>query len=243
MNETMFAMRSKKKATKKTARHAKKTAKKIFRSKPQKKIKGAAKPKILKKTKPVALKNKKLKVAKLSIEGLSYRDAAAAICGQLEACGFDPILVGKSCAAIYSTKIMKPDCIEFVISEYMVDEIEMVMKSLGYSHIGHRTYSGKKTPFQVSFQPPPICVGDNIVDSTGSIKTQKGMLKLLSPTDCARQRLAAYYRFGEPDALDDAVAVAMSHTLDMKLIEKWSHWEWASDKFNEFVSKIKSQQG
>ena len=64
----------------------------------------AAKPKSqpVNSKKDTAPKPKKKKIEKISLEGLSYREAATAVCVHLENYGFDPILVGKSSAAMSS---------------------------------------------------------------------------------------------------------------------------------------------
>ncbi len=182
----------------------------------------------------------KSKALKISLEGLSFKESIAAVCDALRKSGFDPVLTGRSCAAIYSGEIQKPQHADFVISEYISDEIRSLMKRMGFSYEGHRTYKCRHQPYAVVFHPPPLTVGDNVVDSIAELKTPSGVLHLLNPTDCVRQRLAVYYRFSEDDALDDAVRVARSHGVDLKLVERWSHWEWAIDKFHYFMKLLEA---
>jgi hypothetical protein len=164
--------------------------------------------------------------------------AAAAVCQALTDSGFDPVLTGRACASVYANHSIKVEAMDFVVSEYIVDEIRSKMKSLGFACKVHRTFGSKECPFEVSFLPPPVVVGDAVVDELNTIKTSKGTLRLLNPTDCVRQRLSTYYRFGNRHALDDAVIVAKKFKVDMDLIERWSHWEWASDKFEVFKGML-----
>lgn len=169
------------------------------------------------------------------IGSLNVRDMAALICSGLTGLGFDPVLTGRACAAIYGGPSIHPDALDFVISEYIVSKIKGVMRKLGFECRVHRTYGGKRFGMEVTFLPPPLCVGDNIVEDVHTVRTSKGDLKMLSPTDCVRQRLSMYYRFADQDALRDAVLVAKRHRIDMELVKRWSHWEWASDKFDDFL--------
>jgi len=173
-----------------------------------------------------------------TLKGLKLKQAAAAICSHLTDLGFDPVLTGKGCAAIYQKAKTSAGGLDFVISEYKVEAIKNAMRALHYSCRVHRTFISRVCPFEVSFLPPPLAVGDDTVGDVNEIKTNRGNLKMLGPTDCVRQRLASYYRFGDRDALDDAVSVSKRHEIDLELVRRWSHWEWASDKYEDFLALL-----
>ena len=67
-----------------------------------------------------------------------------------------------------------------------------------------------------------------------SMEESTGILKLLTPTDCIKDRLAAYYHWDDPQSLEQAVWVAEKNTFDMVSIEKWSGKENMVDKFYHF---------
>lgn len=177
------------------------------------------------------------------IKGLNVRDLAALICSGLTAQGFDPVLTGRACAAIYGGPSIHPDALDFVISEYVISKIKAAMGRLGFQCRVHRTYGSKNSEIEVTFLPPPLCVGDNIVEDVHVVRTSKGDLRMLGSTDCVRQRLSMYYRFADQDALRDAVLVAKRHRIDMELVKRWSHWEWASDKFDDFQKLMGADNG
>lgn len=60
---------------------------------------------------------------------------------------------------------------------------------------------------------------------------------LLSPTDCVKDRLAAYYHWSDQQALAQAQLVAENNKIDIKEIRRWSKEE---DKLAVFES-IKKQ--
>jgi len=187
-----------------------------------------------KKSSDRAKKSKPLPIKPPSLEGKGIRELAAAISSYIKALGFDPVLTGQGCAAVYGGSGVHLRGLEFVVSEYVSKKIETAMKELGFKHLVHRTYGSESLSMEVSFLPPPVCVGDEMVGDIPMIKTSSGELSLLSPTDCVRHRLAYYYRFGNKDGLDEALIVARKNKVDLDLIERWSHWEWASDKFQDF---------
>jgi len=209
-----------------------------------KKVKKISKPKKVKakpKPRPKSSKSKRGRAAKVeSLKGLKLKSVAAAICSYLTDKGFDPVLTGPACASIYGGADIRSNDIDFVISEYVVDEIERAMKKLGFFCKVYRTFGSKELPFSVSFLPPPLTVGDDIVHDFNLMKTPKGELRTLTPTDCVRQRLATFYRFGYEEALHEAVIVAKKHDIDLDLIASWSKWEWAYDRYEDFVRLLNS---
>jgi len=49
--------------------------------------------------------------------------------------------------------------------------------------------------------------------------------ELLSPTDCVKDRLAAFYHWNDRQCLQQAVWVAQERAIDWKEIEWWSRRE------------------
>ena len=81
-------------------------------------------------------------------------------------------------------------------------------------------------------------VGDDLVSSFEEIKTKSGILKLLTPTDCVKDRLAAYYHWNDRQSLDQAVWVAEVKTVDFDEIEQWSKREGKGDRFKDFLDRL-----
>ena len=169
-----------------------------------------------------------------NFKGLILSQVAALIGSQLENYGCDPVLTGRACAAIYAGASIKPTIIDFVVREYNIEKVAQAMEDIGFSKVGHRTFASKKCPYEVLLSAYPIAVGDDVVSEVRMMRTARGPLKLLMPTDCVRQRLSMYYRWGDKVALDDAVRVACRSEVDLKLIKRWSDWEWAGERFAEF---------
>ena len=58
-----------------------------------------------------------------------------------------------------------------------------------------------------------------------------GSLRLLSPTDCVKDRLAHYYHWKDRQCLDQAVMVATASGVDLEEIERWSRHEGMDAEF------------
>jgi hypothetical protein len=64
------------------------------------------------------------------------------------------------------------------------------------------------------------------------IATETGSFKLLSPTDCVKDRLSWYFHANDLECLRQAVLVASTHDIDMANVETWSKRE---GKYADFV--------
>jgi len=194
------------------------------------------------KKKKVAKKGKPLKRKRSGkeFEGLIISQVAAIISGCMDEEGYDPVLTGRSCAAIYAGSSIHPKTLDFVARDFTIEEVAKTMAGVGFLDSGHRTFSNKYCPYEVLLMPYPVRVGDDVVSDAKVMRTAKGSLKLLTPTDCVRQRLSMFYRWNDRDALDDALKVASKHEIDMELLRRWSDWEWANDHYEEFLELLKS---
>jgi len=64
------------------------------------------------------------------------------------------------------------------------------------------------------------------------------LLKLLSPTDCVKDRLAAYYHWNDMQSLGQAVLVCRAAKVDLKEVKRWSMLEGMGGKFELFRSAL-----
>jgi len=63
-------------------------------------------------------------------------------------------------------------------------------------------------------------------------------MQMLTPTQCATDRLAAFCFWKDRQGLDPAVAVALAHGVDREAIRRWSEREGQTKEFEEFLRRI-----
>ncbi|MDD5522089.1 MAG: hypothetical protein PHI84_14820, partial [Kiritimatiellae bacterium] len=73
------------------------------------------------------------------------------------------------------------------------------------------------------------------------LKTTTGMLRIISPTDCVKDRLTWFYHDNDQQCLAQAVAVAMNNRIDLKEIERWSVGEGMREQFEQIRKRLKSK--
>lgn len=183
---------------------------------------------------PAKKKSQPKRLPRIAWQRLTLREAASVISQHIAPETGKAILIGASCAALYAPSLQS-SIIELVVDVYHVNKMRALMRQLGFRPIELRSFKHADAPFEIVFPPPPVVVGDEPVDVYTTVKTDRGPLAVLSPTDCVRHRLAAWYRWGDEEALHQAVAVAKRRKIDFQAVKEWSSWEWENEKFEEFV--------
>lgn len=143
----------------------------------------------------------------------------------LEANGIAVVLVGGAVVAIHSDGAYRSGDLDFVPMGLGGEQVEECLAAIGFHrHGGHFEHSDCPHLF-VEFVAPPLGIGADvhIVPSEEVVSGQT--LKILSPTDCVRDRLASYIHFGARECLDQAVLVARARAVEWEAIERWCRGE------------------
>ena len=178
------------------------------------------------------------------IKEMSMKELAAFICENLENEGIETVLSGGCCVELYSKGRYTSDDID-LIDRFNGGhrKIKEIMQKLGFSEYKMKRYFvHKDTELFIEFPRGPLGVGDAPVKEVSSRKTETGILKLLTPTDCIKDRLAAYYHWDDAQSLDQAVWVAQANEFDLDAVESWSNAEGMSEKFGMFRMKFSREQ-
>jgi hypothetical protein len=83
----------------------------------------------------------------------------------------------------------------------------------------------------MEFPPGPLTVGMEPVKSIRKIRLSTGILHVISPTDCVKDRLAAYYHWGDNQCLAQAAMVCKDNAVDLKEVACWSKAEGKRAEF------------
>lgn len=113
----------------------------------------------------------------------------------------------------------------------------MNCKNLGFQP-ETRHFKHDDTPFIVEFLSPPLSVGQEPVNEIKTIEKNGRKLKLLSPTDCVKDRLAAYYHWNDRPSLEQAVRVSLAQSVDLEEIRRWSSHEGMAEKYLDFLEEL-----
>lgn len=189
------------------------------------------------------VKKRSSKPKRVSIKwsSMTIKQSASLLSTWLREEGFDPVLVGKACVLAYLDKRDGIDRFDFMLQRFPINEVKKALLKFGFRQVELRTFKSKDCPYMINFPAPPITAGDELIEKFDVLSTKYGKLRILSPTDSVRCRLTTYYRWGDNEAFEDAVKIAIKEKVDMRLIERWSAREWASDRFQKFLKELASK--
>ena len=168
---------------------------------------------------------------------MSLQDFALTVAEALKERNIDVILTGGAVVSIYSEgKYVSKDA-DF-LSETDHQTIKKAMFEMGFKNIG-KDFHHDDCLFTAEFPGYELVIGYEPMRPEGKLKNGKFTLKLLSPTQCVMDRLAAFYHWKDRQSLQQAVMVAQKHPVKLKAIEAWSGKEGMSDRFKIFLQELK----
>lgn len=176
---------------------------------------------------------------KRSLAKISVKELAALVGSKLKEHRIDAVLTGGAAVTIYSENRYLSTDLDFVTlaAEYQGKEVKVAMAELGFKLKTEGFFEHPDCPFIVEFIPPPLAVGQEPVKDVRTIRAKHGSFRILSPTDCVKDRLAAYYHWHDPQSLEQALMVAKRHKIDFKEVRRWSKAEGKIKEYNDFIKK------
>ena len=165
-------------------------------------------------------------------------EVAAFIGGEFQRRNINIVLSGGSCVSIYSSEkyvSMDLDFVNAACTKRSV--ITAAMLALGFSE-ENRYFKHLQTTFLIEFPPGPLGVGEEPVSQIDEIKTSTGSVRIISPTDCVKDRLTWYYHGNDTECLEQAILVAQANDIDLKEVQRWSKAEGMIDAFIKIKSRL-----
>jgi len=173
-----------------------------------------------------------------SIQEMTQAEVGTFVQSHLREKGIQVVLSGGATVAIYTNgKYVSQDL--DLINVYSANRraIRQVMKEIGFNEEG-RYFRHPDSRFIVEFPPGPLTVGEEPVKKVDEIELATGILRIISPTDCVKDRLAAYYHWGDQQCLVQARLVAEVHEVDFEEVRRWSRVEGKLAEFEKIVSRL-----
>lgn len=177
----------------------------------------------------------------------SLTEICFAVSQALEVHGITAVLTGGSAAAVYAPGAYTSYDADFILEgDEALTEIVDALRPMGFIRDGKsRMFIHPDTHYTIDFPRGPLAVGGDYVRETATLTNGDMTLRILSPTDCVRDRLAHFYHWGDYTALNAAVAVAAANRERIKsdLLRSWSMREKSVEKFAEFERRLAKAKG
>ena len=177
-----------------------------------------------------------------SIKEMTQGELAALVQSNLREKGIDVVLSGGASVSIYSSdKYVSLDL--DLVNPYFAKrrELQETMQEIGFHEEG-RHFKHPDTRFFIEFPPGPLAVGVEPVKQVNELEFSTGILRIISPTDCVKDRLAGYYHWDDLQCLEQAVLVAQANRIDLEEIERWSEVEGKLDEFRRIKDQLTGRE-
>jgi hypothetical protein len=156
-----------------------------------------------------------------NINEMTQPEFAAYIDDYLQNNGIEVVLSGGTAVEIYSKGIYVSKDIDF-IENGLIRRSKLVnlLKGIGFSY-RTRFFFHSESQFIVEFPKGPPSLGKEPISKINKLTFSTGTLRIISPTDCVKDRLANYFYFNDYQSLEQAILVAHSTEIDINEIERW----------------------
>jgi hypothetical protein len=172
-----------------------------------------------------------------SINKMTQAELAAYVQSHLQEKGITVVLSGGACVSIYTAnKYISADIDLIDVYSVARNKIKTAMEEIGFNE-KNRYFVHPDTKHIVEFPPGPLSVGEESVTQIREIKLATGILRVISPTDCVKDRLAAYYFWNDQQCLAQALLVAKHNRINLADIKRWSQASGNNKGFGTFLEK------
>lgn len=172
-----------------------------------------------------------------AIRDLTLGELAALVCSHLKAHDIEVVLTGGACVTLYgngSYVSYDLDFIERVSAGRR--KLKAVLAQIGFSE-RDRYFRHPETGFFLEFPSGPLAVGSEPPGELRVLTFSTGEVVALSPTDCVKDRLAAFFHWSDLECFEQALLVAKTAEVDLAEIERWAIQEGQEDKFARFKER------
>lgn len=174
-----------------------------------------------------------------SLKGLSIAEIAFLVCTEFDRAGVIVVLSGGAAAAVYAPQALVTRDLDFIHHLGLWAPDGTPLKNLGFAQTKSRgVYSHPDTPYTLEILKGPLGVGDEILNSWKTLKSEDLVLHIISPTDSIRDRLAAAIHFKDLNSAKQAAEIAKLHEVDLEVICKWCEVEGGAKTFKLFKSLL-----
>ena len=155
--------------------------------------------------------------------------------------GIDTILVGGAVVSIYTNGLYQSGDLDFVRLDFFTEGLNEAMNEIGFIRKGrHFIHKDCKHLFVEFPGGPPVGIGKDLNITPHEVEVEGTIIKIYSPTDCVKDRLASFIHFNASECLDQAVLVAQAHPVDLSKIKKWCEKEGGLPHWERFKEKLSS---
>lgn len=161
----------------------------------------------------------------------------------LEGEGIHSVLVGGAVVAIYTEGLYRSGDLDMVTDGADRMKLAGVLSGLGFVPTRSRYYKHPECPHLfLEFPRGPVEIGEQFPVVPVEVEVQGRSLRLLSPTDSVKDRLAGYIHWQARANFDQAVLICrrQPQRVDLDAVRHWCEQEGGLHAFEELVRRLQA---
>lgn len=163
---------------------------------------------------------------------------AALVVKKLLEHGIEAVLVGGSVVSMYTANEYESLDLDF-ISPADHRRIAQAMFELGFVQKG-KDFVHPNIEFTIEFPSGPLGIGDDVPVKPEGKKVIDGVtIKMFSPTQAVMDRLLIFFLENDRQCLDQSLAIAKRHRIDVTKLTNWARKERQEEKLTLFLKKMR----
>ncbi|WP_338288294.1 hypothetical protein [Luteolibacter sp. LG18] len=164
------------------------------------------------------------------------------IAWHLSKAGIESVLVGGAVVAIYSEGLYRSGDVDLVLEGWPLKPVAEVLEPLGFRPSGRHWSHPSCAHLYLEFPPGPVSLGEQYPVIPAELEKEGQRLKLLSPTDCVKDRLAAWIHWKSRSRLDQAALVASRQdgAVDFEEVRRWCGKEGAPTAYDDLLAAVQN---
>jgi hypothetical protein len=172
------------------------------------------------------------------IKNMNLAELAAYVQTRLRTEQIDVVLSGGATVSLYSSNQYVSKDVDLINVQFIKrSKVKAAMEKIGFQEQG-RYFSHSESKFLVEFPDGPLSVGEEPVKKVDEVQLSTGLLRVISPTDCVKDRLCAFYFWNDQQGLAQAILVTKNQMVDLDEIKRWSQVEGKEGGFEVFKSRL-----
>ena len=172
------------------------------------------------------------------ISDMSAGELAAYVASHLASRGIEVVLSGGTCVTIWSEGRYVSGDLDLIRSGVAPrSSLREALAEIGFVERG-RQFVHPDARFFVDCPPGPVALGREAPKEIRTLQFATGSLHLLSPTDCVKDRLLAWYHWQDRQSLEQAALVAERNPVDLDELREWSKREGKPEAFEEVKERL-----
>jgi hypothetical protein len=171
--------------------------------------------------------------------GSTLQEIGAMVCEKLRSAGIESFLSGGAVVSIYTQNKFESFDLDFV-SFGDRKKIKSLMLELGFTQDASRLFFHPDSKYFVEFPGKSMAIGDEVIKEFSETLVNGNRLVMLTPTDCIKDRLAAYIHWKDPQGLIQAVMVAKTQPFVLDRIKKFCSNEGSPEAYLRFIEALQT---